>query len=100
MRRVPLLLLIIIVALQLPMGFAAETPAPKKPPGFVRYRVPEPDSENNMIIEFANSIDGTDGTPQSIGKKVSRTPAKIKPKSSTRTKKKEPESDPMQVIGF
>lgn len=53
------------------------------------YAIPEPDQDNSMIIEFANAIEGTDGTPDSIGAKVAkaqlnkpgRTPNSVKPVS-------------------
>lgn len=57
------------------------SPTPKFKPAPVlvteRYRVPAPPvDKNTVIMDFANAISGTDGTPQDIGRKVSGRPIK------------------------
>jgi hypothetical protein len=37
-----------------------------------RFIVPNPDPDNMMIVEFANAIDGTDGSIEAIGKQANR----------------------------
>ena len=36
-----------------------------------KFEVPDPEPDNNIVVEFANSMDGTDGTPQGLAAKLS-----------------------------
>ncbi|MGE4233937.1 MAG: hypothetical protein AB7F43_11465 [Bacteriovoracia bacterium] len=58
MRRLGVVFFLILVAQTAQTG-SSDTPV----------RIPEPTPENTLILEFAHSIEGTDGTPQGIGKK-------------------------------
>jgi hypothetical protein len=65
--------LALILSLLMPSAFADKTVnvQPKTLKSGVQvYKIPEPDNANGMIVEFANAIEGTDGTPQDIARKA------------------------------